>query len=265
VLCRAAQDGDLELFASLRHEFFDCVLPQRLRKSKEKSGSRGGGGGDGQPAAGEHAGGYWDYSRADGRRRWVRGAAGPPGDAALATGGGAPSVWAGEGERAEAVIETLVRVLAAANQAAAASSGGPVGGGGAARDRRRNEDAYGGGYGGGYGSSYGGGYGRSYDASSGGGGVWVSPERERGGGGMLGGRKFAADWDCPACGNSNFARRTECNRCGEPKGGGSDAGPGRGGGSSRFEGRGPWAELARSAAQEQRRRSANTSDADFAK
>ena len=26
------------------------------------------------------------------------------------------------------------------------------------------------------------------------------------------------DWDCPKCNNSNFARRTECNRCGEPKG-----------------------------------------------
>ncbi len=28
------------------------------------------------------------------------------------------------------------------------------------------------------------------------------------------------DWDCPKCNNSNFARRTECNRCGEPRPGG---------------------------------------------
>ncbi|MAU74629.1 MAG: hypothetical protein CMA22_05395 [Euryarchaeota archaeon] len=28
------------------------------------------------------------------------------------------------------------------------------------------------------------------------------------------------DWDCPKCNNSNFARRTECNRCGEPRSGG---------------------------------------------
>ena len=26
------------------------------------------------------------------------------------------------------------------------------------------------------------------------------------------------DWDCPKCKNSNFSFRTECNRCGEPKG-----------------------------------------------
>ena len=26
------------------------------------------------------------------------------------------------------------------------------------------------------------------------------------------------DWDCPKCNNSNFSFRTECNRCGEPKG-----------------------------------------------
>ena len=26
------------------------------------------------------------------------------------------------------------------------------------------------------------------------------------------------DWICPKCNNSNFAFRTECNRCGEPRG-----------------------------------------------
>ena len=30
----------------------------------------------------------------------------------------------------------------------------------------------------------------------------------------------SGDWDCPKCNNSNFARRTECNRCGEPRSGG---------------------------------------------
>ncbi|MBT5391580.1 MAG: hypothetical protein HOL22_04445, partial [Euryarchaeota archaeon] len=28
------------------------------------------------------------------------------------------------------------------------------------------------------------------------------------------------DWDCPKCQNSNFAFRTECNRCGEARGAG---------------------------------------------
>ena len=29
----------------------------------------------------------------------------------------------------------------------------------------------------------------------------------------------SGDWDCPKCNNSNFARRNECNRCGEPRSG----------------------------------------------
>ena len=32
------------------------------------------------------------------------------------------------------------------------------------------------------------------------------------------------DWDCPKCQNSNFAFRNECNRCGEPRGGGGGRG-----------------------------------------
>lgn len=28
---------------------------------------------------------------------------------------------------------------------------------------------------------------------------------------------LAGDWDCSACGASNFARRGECFKCGEPK------------------------------------------------
>jgi len=49
----------------------------------------------------------------------------------------------------------------------------------------------------------------------------------RGGGDRRGGRDDRRgnsnhqnqDWDCPKCSNSNFAFRTECNRCGEEKGG----------------------------------------------
>ncbi|MDP6333333.1 MAG: zinc finger Ran-binding domain-containing protein, partial [Candidatus Poseidoniaceae archaeon] len=40
------------------------------------------------------------------------------------------------------------------------------------------------------------------------------------------------DWDCPKCNNSNFARRTECNRCGEPRSGGGGR---RDGGRGNFD------------------------------
>ncbi len=40
------------------------------------------------------------------------------------------------------------------------------------------------------------------------------------------------DWDCPKCNNSNFARRTECNRCGEPRGSGGGR---RDGGRGNFD------------------------------
>ncbi|MAI40144.1 MAG: hypothetical protein CMA09_02455 [Euryarchaeota archaeon] len=33
-----------------------------------------------------------------------------------------------------------------------------------------------------------------------------------------GGNRNGGDWECPKCSNSNFAFRTECNRCGEPRG-----------------------------------------------
>ena len=35
-------------------------------------------------------------------------------------------------------------------------------------------------------------------------------------------QEFNDDWDCPQCNNSNFARRTECNRCQAPRPQGGD-------------------------------------------
>ncbi|MBT5025451.1 MAG: hypothetical protein HON05_01665 [Euryarchaeota archaeon] len=43
---------------------------------------------------------------------------------------------------------------------------------------------------------------------------------ERNDRGNRGDNRNGGDWDCPKCQNSNFAFRTECNRCGEPRGGG---------------------------------------------
>jgi len=49
-------------------------------------------------------------------------------------------------------------------------------------------------------------------AQNGGGGGWGAMAQTKGGGGMQEG-----DWNCPACGDHQFQRNTECRKCGTPK------------------------------------------------
>jgi len=72
-----------------------------------------------------------------------------------------------------------------------------------------------------------------------------APPGGGGGGGYGGGGSFGGggrgggppprdgDWNCSACGASNFARRTECFKCYAPMSGGGGGGGGYGGGGDR--------------------------------
>jgi len=64
--------------------------------------------------------------------------------------------------------------------------------------------------------------GRDFGGGRGGGGG------DRGGGGRGRGDARDGDWTCASCNNSNFARRNECNRCGESRSGGGGGGGGGG-------------------------------------
>ncbi|DAC36071.1 MAG TPA: hypothetical protein D7I05_00340 [Candidatus Poseidoniales archaeon] len=78
--------------------------------------------------------------------------------------------------------------------------------------------------------------GRGRDDRRGGRDRYQSNDRGRGRDDRRGGSR-GGDWDCPKCNNSNFAFRTECNRCGEPRGD-APSKPGDGGFDRRNDRRG---------------------------
>lgn len=76
------------------------------------------------------------------------------------------------------------------------------------------------------GSCYNGGGG---EAVGGGGDGDIHQANDNYGGGRGGGadrQERDGDWICGSCSNNNFAKRTECNRCKEPRAGGSGGGGG---------------------------------------
>jgi len=92
--------------------------------------------------------------------------------------------------------------------------------------------------GGGGGGRSGGSFGGSSGGRSGGGGYGGrgggSSSYGSSGGGGGGSDVRDGDWTCESCSNSNFARRSECHRCGKPKSGGGGGSSARNGGGSRW-------------------------------